>query len=302
MLSNKFKIKDFYKITKRFLKDYDPNKDYYKILGITKQATDKEIKIAYYKLAKQYHPDVNQGKTNEKFKEMSAAYDILSDPNKRKEYDASRSFNSFFSGTQYSSNSTSSNYNKNQYNYRTYEDPFRNMNDFFRNFYQKNQQQQSYKSNFNEKPRDFKSKYYSKNKDYFSTFKAKEDDRDCTEDKPKKGGTNFSKKYFDKNKKYYETFKKNDSGENRYNTSYSSDNTAYEGSSSQSGALYFILTFFGIFMGSIIVHSLFSPRRQHHNQSPSYQQPYKPAMEQAYQPPVHIGDNVYMDPYANTKL
>src|SRR6202453_1747649 len=64
-------------------------KDYYKVLGIVSTATDKEITRAYRKLAKQYHPDANPG-SEERFKEISAAYDVLGDAAKRKEYDEVR--------------------------------------------------------------------------------------------------------------------------------------------------------------------------------------------------------------------
>src|SRR6056297_329409 len=64
-------------------------KDYYDILGISKDASQKEIKRAYRKLAKKYHPDMNNGddSSGEKFKQISEAYEILSDPDKRKRYD-----------------------------------------------------------------------------------------------------------------------------------------------------------------------------------------------------------------------
>lgn len=65
-------------------------KDYYKILGLTKSATDSEIKKAYRKLALQYHPDKNDGdaKAEAKFKEVGEAYAILSDPQKKSRYDS----------------------------------------------------------------------------------------------------------------------------------------------------------------------------------------------------------------------
>jgi DnaJ-class molecular chaperone len=64
------------------------DKDYYQILGITKSASADEIKKAYRKLALQYHPDRNKGKEAEgKFKEVTKAYEVLSDPQKRQTYD-----------------------------------------------------------------------------------------------------------------------------------------------------------------------------------------------------------------------
>lgn len=63
-------------------------KDYYDILGVSKNATEAEIKSAYRKMAKKYHPDVNkEAGTEEKFKEAQEAYSVLSDDSKRKQYD-----------------------------------------------------------------------------------------------------------------------------------------------------------------------------------------------------------------------
>lgn len=63
-------------------------KDFYKILGVSKNATDQEIKSAYRKLALQYHPDRNKTKEAEdKFKEVTKAYEVLSDSQKRQTYD-----------------------------------------------------------------------------------------------------------------------------------------------------------------------------------------------------------------------
>jgi molecular chaperone DnaJ len=77
-------------------KDY-LEKDYYKTLGVAKTAKSAEIKTAYRKLARQYHPDANKGDAaaEEKFKEISEAYSVLSDEKHRKEYDEARSFGGF---------------------------------------------------------------------------------------------------------------------------------------------------------------------------------------------------------------
>jgi curved DNA-binding protein len=63
--------------------------DYYKILGVSKNASEAEIKKAYRKLARKYHPDVNPGDNNaeHKFKEINEAYEVLSNPENRKKYD-----------------------------------------------------------------------------------------------------------------------------------------------------------------------------------------------------------------------
>jgi molecular chaperone DnaJ len=74
-------------------KDY-LEKDYYKVLGVSKTASPEEIKKSYRKLARKFHPDANKGDSDaeDRFKEISEAYDVLSDDKRRKEYDEARAY------------------------------------------------------------------------------------------------------------------------------------------------------------------------------------------------------------------
>ena len=81
-------------------------KDYYKILGVEKTASTNEIKSKYRKLAKKYHPDLNPNddQAQEKFKEISEAYEVLSDEKKRKKYDTFGSGYNFQGGQDFNPN------------------------------------------------------------------------------------------------------------------------------------------------------------------------------------------------------
>lgn len=72
------------------------DKDYYKIMGLTQDASEKDIKTAYRKLARKYHPDISkEAKAEERFKEMGEAYEVLKDPEKRAQYDQYRQQQAF---------------------------------------------------------------------------------------------------------------------------------------------------------------------------------------------------------------
>lgn len=107
--------------------------DYYSALGIEKNASQDDIKKAYRKLAKKYHPDVNPGdkKAEEKFKEINEAYEVLSDPDKRKKYDNFGNATNFQNGYDFDP----SQYGKNvRYEYHTGGDSG-NHSDFFNMFF-----------------------------------------------------------------------------------------------------------------------------------------------------------------------
>lgn len=102
-------------------------KDYYEILGVKKDADDKEIKNAYRKLAKKYHPDLNQGdeKAADKLKEVNEAFEVLSDKDKRQKYDQFGSAYDFSGGA---------NFDPSQYGYGgsyTYSSGDGDFSDFF---------------------------------------------------------------------------------------------------------------------------------------------------------------------------
>ncbi|MGV3525155.1 MAG: DnaJ C-terminal domain-containing protein [Candidatus Sericytochromatia bacterium] len=79
------------------------HKDYYALLGVDRKADPQEIKKAFRRLARKYHPDVNKDKPNaqQKFKEVAEAYEVLGDPERRRQYDQGHIDQSWFSGTNF---------------------------------------------------------------------------------------------------------------------------------------------------------------------------------------------------------
>lgn len=102
-------------------------KDYYKVLGVNKNATKDEIKKSFRSLAKQYHPDINKGnkEAEEKFKEISEAYEVLGNDDKRRQYDNAQIFGSGFNFNGFSNDGPFSKF------YKTYQSTSGNSSDFF---------------------------------------------------------------------------------------------------------------------------------------------------------------------------
>lgn len=98
---------------------FDPSKDYYIILEVTKDSSDSEVKKSYYRLAKMYHPDSNPGK-EAKFKEINEAYSVLSDEKLKRQYDSARSFQGF-------SRRMRSKASEGAYNYQDYRGMYQNL-------------------------------------------------------------------------------------------------------------------------------------------------------------------------------
>lgn len=128
--------------------------DLYEVLGITKTASQSEIKSAYRKLAVKYHPDKNPGDkaAEEKFKKITAAYDVLSDETKRRQYDSYGSTSDY--GSSSSSNPYGSygwgqqgtwqrNWNRNTWNAETQDD----FNDAFNQWFNYGRNEQSQNQN-----------------------------------------------------------------------------------------------------------------------------------------------------------
>jgi len=112
-------------------------KDYYKILGVSKDASKEEIKRAYRKLAKKYHPDLNPGnkEAQERFKEINEAYEVLSDDNKRRQYDAFGSAYNFTHGQNFDPSQFGFENFGNGYRYTYTTNGAEGFSDFFKMFF-----------------------------------------------------------------------------------------------------------------------------------------------------------------------
>ena len=95
-----------------YFRNQSGNESPYDILGISKTASDKEIKSAYYQEAKKCHPDLNpnDSKAATKFKRLAAAYELLSDPIKRKKYDQDGAYNPYSSAANSNQQSSQQSY------------------------------------------------------------------------------------------------------------------------------------------------------------------------------------------------
>lgn len=141
--------------------------NYYEILGVPKTATADEIKKAYRTLAFKYHPDRNQGnaEAEEKFKQISAAYDVLGDETKRRNYDLGYSTESTYSNNQQS---------QRQYQY-TYQNPFGDDNfwEWFQGAQQNQRNQQTQNSDRNYTQNNYRRSYNYKRSDYWTMLLTK---------------------------------------------------------------------------------------------------------------------------------
>ncbi len=114
-------------------------KDYYEILDVDKDASPADIKKAYRKLAKKYHPDINKGsKSEEKFKEINEAFEVLGDEEKRKKYDMFGQSGGFHQGMDFDPSQFSSEYNPGNFGggrTYTYSTSNGDFSDFFNMFF-----------------------------------------------------------------------------------------------------------------------------------------------------------------------
>ena len=149
--------------------EYDPENDFYKVLGVTAQTDSKEIKKAYYKLAHKYHPDKAGEKHAEKFKQISAAWEVIGDPDSRKLYDSAKK--SYSSGADYGYSAHKESYahkhnhkNQSSSSSESFYGDFKTSDDFNKHY-----------SNFTSQQQQAKGKDFNFNSfnDFFGTKRAK---------------------------------------------------------------------------------------------------------------------------------
>ncbi len=198
--------------------DFDPTKDYYKILGVDSRSTEKQIKEQYYKLAKKHHPDLNNGVSSDYFKEMTAAYEILSDQEKKQKYDQLRNYSNggFWNTTNNSQQNTSNNsYGKTNYsnfNSQNYYNTSGNKDKYYKMWqftYVDPKTGQKKTFNFNEDAFKNFDEFISKMRSEMKTDFSKSESFKQQEERSRKDF--FGNNYYEKNKFYYENKKPKDS-------------------------------------------------------------------------------------------
>ncbi|CAI2375032.1 unnamed protein product [Moneuplotes crassus] len=163
--------------------DFDPNVDYYSILGVKKFASRDEVKKKYLELVKKYHPDINPAADQNKFKSITAAYTVLSNESTKSRYDASKRGSTFnsrgTSGTNYRTQSQQRTSNYQNYGQRT--------RNFYENAKQNYQNQQNYKkaeeaykkwfqdAQKRRREQEFEQQQYQRGKQYYSYEEFKRD-------------------------------------------------------------------------------------------------------------------------------
>ena len=148
-------------------------KDYYKTLGLGKKASEKEVKSAFKKLAKQYHPDAQTG-SEDKFKELNEAYEVLGDKSKRERYDYMHNQMNGATADNFSNKSQT-------YKQKMYTGGYNNYQEFF-----KNKEQELRKKQAEERRKEKDKAQQEKNKsnfsDFFETFFGQQKERSANKE------------------------------------------------------------------------------------------------------------------------